>query len=134
MWVENAAGERVDTIAYDDRLRVHATIEVREHVPQPVVDFWVDDENDTRILATSTLRNGEPVAPLEPGDRAHVTFETRNALQDGRYHIGCSLLSGSASLDIVALVHRHRSFHSYAAEHVYGAMDFEHEFRVDRER
>jgi hypothetical protein len=74
------------------------------------------------------------VAPLAPGDRLHVTFDTRNALQDGRYHIGCSLLSGSASLDIVALVHRHRSFHSYGAEHVYGAMDFQHEFRVDRER
>jgi ABC-2 type transport system ATP-binding protein len=134
MWVEGGAGERVDALAYNDRLSVHATIAVHEHVPEPVVDFWVDDEGDTRILATSTLKLEQPVAPLEPGDRLHVTFETRNALQDGRYHIGCSLLSGSASLDIVALVHRHRSFHSYAAEHVYGAMDFEHEFRVDRDR
>ena len=134
MWVESGAGKRVDALAYNDRLRVHATIKVNAPVREPVVDFWVDDENDTRILATSTLRNEHPVAPLEPGDRLHVTFETRNALQDGRYHIGCSLLSGSASLDIVALAHRHRSFHSYGAEHVYGAMDFEHEFRVDRER
>jgi ABC-2 type transport system ATP-binding protein len=134
MWVEGSAGERVDALAYNDRLSVHATIAVHERVREPVVDFWVDDESDTRILATSTLKLEQPVAPLEPGDRLHVTFETRNALQDGRYHIGCSLLSGSASLDIVALVHRHRSFHSYGAEHVYGAMDFEHEFRVDRER
>jgi ABC-2 type transport system ATP-binding protein len=133
MWVENGAGQRVDTIAYDDTLRIHATIEVDEHVPEPVVDFWVDDENDTRILATSTLKLEDPPEPIKPGDRLHVTFETRNALQDGRDHIGCSLLSGSASLDIVALVHRHRSFHSYNAEHVYGAMDFPHTFRVDRE-
>jgi ABC-type polysaccharide/polyol phosphate transport system ATPase subunit len=134
MWVEGSAGERVDALAYNDRLCVHATIVVQAAVREPVVDFWVDDENDTRILATSTLRNETAVAPLAPGDRLHVTFDTRNALQDGRYHIGCSLLSGSASLDIVALVHRHRSFHSYGAEHVYGAMDFPHEFRVDRER
>jgi ABC-type polysaccharide/polyol phosphate transport system ATPase subunit len=134
MWVEGSAGERVDALAYNDRLCVHATIVVQAAVREPVVDFWVDDENDTRILATSTLRNETAVAPLAPGDRLHVTFDTRNALQDGRYHIGCSLLSGSASLDIVALVHRHRSFHSYGAEHVYGAMDFQHEFRVDRER
>jgi ABC-2 type transport system ATP-binding protein len=134
MWVENGAGAQVDTIAYDDTLRVHATIEVHEPVLEPVVDFWVDDENGTRILATSTLRFARPLEPIETGDRLHLTFETRNGLQDGRYHIGCSLLSGSASLDIIALVHRHSSFHSYAAEHVYGAMDFEHEFRVDRER
>jgi hypothetical protein len=123
----------VDTVAYHDRLRVHATIEVREQVREPVVDFWIDDDNDTRILATSTLKLDHPLAPIEPGDRLHVAFETHNTLQDGRYHIGCSLLSGSASLDIVALVHRHRSFHSYNAVHVYGAMDFEHTFRVDRE-
>jgi ABC-type polysaccharide/polyol phosphate transport system ATPase subunit len=134
VWVEGPDGARADTLRYGDRLRVHATIEVRSHVREPVVDFWIDDDNDSRILATSTLRSEREAAPLDPGDRLHVRFETRNALQDGRYHIGCSLLSGSAALDIVALVHRHKSFHSYAAEHVYGVMDFEHEFDVERSR
>lgn len=134
VWVENEAGERIETVRYDDRLRVRATIDVAAHVSEPVVDFWIDDDRDTRILATSTLKTGQVPAPLEPGDRLEVTFETRNALQDGRYHVGCSILSGSAALDIIGLVHRHVSFHSYAAEHVYGAMDFEHEYRVERSR
>jgi len=32
MWVEGSAGERVDALAYNDRLSVHATIEVHEHL------------------------------------------------------------------------------------------------------
>jgi ABC-type polysaccharide/polyol phosphate transport system ATPase subunit len=132
VWVEGEDAKRVEVVHYGDTLRIHATVEVRAHVREPIVDFWVDDEGGTRILATSTLRTEAVAAPLEPGDRLTVTFETRNALQDGRYHVGCSLLSGSAALDIIALVHQHTSFHSYAAEHVYGAIDFEHEFRVER--
>jgi ABC-2 type transport system ATP-binding protein len=134
VWVEGADGARVDTLRYGDRLRIHATMEVSAHVREPVVDFWIDDDNESRILATSTLKLEREAEPLEPGDRLHLTFETRNALQDGRYHVGCSLLSGSAALDIVALVHRHKSFHSYGAEHVYGVIDFEHDFDVERSR
>jgi ABC-type polysaccharide/polyol phosphate transport system ATPase subunit len=132
MWIEGEDGERVEVVHYGSTLRIRATIEVRAPVREPIVDFWVDDEEGTRILATSTLRNERVAPPLEAGDRLTLTFETRNALQDGHYHVGCSLLSGSAALDIVALVHRYVSFHSYAAEHVYGAMDFEHEFKVER--
>jgi hypothetical protein len=97
------------------------------------VDFWVDDEEDARILATST-RPWEEQQPLEPGDRMDVTVKTRNLLADGRYHIGCSLLSGSAALDIVALVNRHKQFHVFGAERVYGLIEFDHTLRVDRER
>jgi ABC-2 type transport system ATP-binding protein len=131
VWVENAKGERVEVVAHGDTLRLHATIESKAHVRDPIVDFWVDDEEDARILATST-RPWEDSPPLEPGDKLHVTVETKNVLRDGRYHIGCSLLSGSAALDIVALVNRHKPFHSYGAERVYGLIEFEHVLRVDR--
>jgi ABC-type polysaccharide/polyol phosphate transport system ATPase subunit len=133
VWIEDANGRRVDTVAHGDTLRLHATIDVNDHVRQPIVDFWVDDEKDARILATST-RPWEESPPLEPGDRLQVTVETENVLANDRYHIGCSLLSGSAQLDIVALVNRHRQFHVYGAEHVYGLIRFAHELRVERER
>jgi ABC-type polysaccharide/polyol phosphate transport system ATPase subunit len=132
VWLEGEDSERVDTVRHGDRLRLHATIEVHDHVNAPIVDFWVDDENDARILATST-RPWETSPPLRPGERLQVTVETENILENGRYHIGCSLLSGSAALDIVALVNRHKSFHAYGAEHVYGLIRFEHELRVERE-
>src|SRR4051794_18726200 len=132
VWLENDRGERVEVTAHGDTLRLRATIDVKEHVKDPIVDFWVDDEEDARILATST-RPWEDKPPLEPGDRLNVTVETKNILGDGRYHIGCSLLSGSAALDIVALVNRHKSFHSYGAEKVYGLIEFPHTLTVERE-
>jgi ABC-type polysaccharide/polyol phosphate transport system ATPase subunit len=132
VWVENPSGERTDAVAHGQPLSLHALIEVHEFVREPVVDFWVDDEDDARILATSTLRFEQAEPAIEAGDRLHVTVETRNTLQNGRYHLGCSLLSGSATLDIVALVNRHKPFHVYGAEHVYGLIDFPHEMRVDR--
>jgi ABC-2 type transport system ATP-binding protein len=133
VWLEDADGKHVDVVAHGDTLRLHAIIEVKAHVRDPIVDFWVDDEDDARILATST-RPWDDSPPLEPGEKLHVTVETRNILRDGQYHIGCSLLSGSAALDIVALVNRHTSFHSYGAERVYGLIEFEHELRVERLR
>jgi ABC-type polysaccharide/polyol phosphate transport system ATPase subunit len=133
VWLEDENGAHVDTVQHGARLRLHATIEVHEHVRDPIVDFWVDDEDDARILATST-RPWDDSPPLEPGDRLQVTVETANVLADGRYHIGCSLLSGSAALDIVALVNRHKPFHVYGSKHVYGLIEFEHELRVERER
>jgi hypothetical protein len=63
-----------------------------------------------------------------------VRVEAPNLLGDGRYHIGCSLLSGSAALDIVALVNRHVQFHVYGSEHVYGLIEFEHTLEVARSR
>src|SRR4051794_36839794 len=133
VWLADDQGERTEVVAHGDTLHLHATIEVHAHVKDPIVDFWVDDEEDARILATST-RPWEDKPPLEAGDKLHVTVETRNVLRDGRYHIGCSLLSGSAALDIVALVNRHKQFHSYGAEHVYGLIEFDHVLRVDRYR
>jgi hypothetical protein len=31
-------------------------------------------------------------------------------------------------------VNRHKTFHVYGSEHVYGLIEFEHELRVDRAR
>jgi energy-coupling factor transporter ATP-binding protein EcfA2 len=133
VWLEDDAGARVDTVPHGGVLRLHALIEAGEHVHDPVVDFWVDDDRDARILATST-RPWDDSPPLAPGERLHVTVEAPNVLADGRYHIGCSLLSGSAALDIVALGNRHKPFHVYGAERVYGLIEFEHELRVERDR
>jgi ABC-type polysaccharide/polyol phosphate transport system ATPase subunit len=133
VWLEDEAGARADTVQHGGRLRLHATIDVHEHVRDPIVDFWVDDEDDARILATST-RPWDDSPPLEPGDRLQVTVETHNLLANGRYHIGCSLLSGSAALDIVALVNKHKPFHVYGSQHVYGLVEFEHTLSVERER
>jgi ABC-type polysaccharide/polyol phosphate transport system ATPase subunit len=133
VWLENDAGMRIESAPHGQRLHLRARMEVDAPVREPVVDFWVDDEDDTRVFATST-RPWPETAPLEPGDVLEVAVDVDNLLASGRYHIGCSLLSGSAALDIVALVNRHKPFVVYAGAHVYGLVQLDHELRVERTR
>jgi ABC-type polysaccharide/polyol phosphate transport system ATPase subunit len=133
VWIENEAGMRVDSVPFGQKLHVHALIDVDGDVPDPIVDFWIDDEEDARLMSAST-RAWSDQPPLAAGDRVHVRVELENRFRSGRYHIGCSLLSGSAALEIVALVNRHKPFVVYAGDHVYGLVWFDHELHVDRER
>jgi ABC-2 type transport system ATP-binding protein len=133
VWLENDAGMRIDTAAHGQRMHLHALIDVEHHVREPIVDFWVDDERGARVFATST-RPWPEAPPAEPGERLHVEVHAHNSLASGRYHIGCSLLSGSAALEVVALVNRHKPFVVYAGDHVYGLVQLDHKLCVDRER
>jgi ABC-2 type transport system ATP-binding protein len=133
VWLADDTGKRVNVMGHGETLHLHATIEAKAHIRDPIVDFWVDDEEGARILATST-RPWDEQPPLEPGDRIEVEVTTRNLLGDGRYHIGCSLLSGSAALDIVALVNRHKQFHVFGSEQVYGLIEFDHTLKLDRHK
>jgi energy-coupling factor transporter ATP-binding protein EcfA2 len=133
VWLADDTGKRVNVMAHGETLHLRATIVASALVRDPIVDFWVDDEEGARILATST-RPWDEQPPLEPGDRIEVEVTTRNLLGDGRYHIGCSLLSGSAALDIVALVNRHTQFHVFGSGQVYGLIEFDHTLKLDRRR
>jgi ABC-2 type transport system ATP-binding protein len=132
IWVENDAGMRVETVPHGQPLHLHARIDVHGRVNEPIVDIWVDDENDARVFATST-RPWPEAPPAEAGQSLHVRVDLDNRLAGGRYHIGCSLLSGSAQLAVVALVNRHKPFVVYGSGHVFGLVAIDHELHVDRE-
>ncbi len=130
VWLEDPDGRRVDSIQHATRLHLHALIEAQAHVPEPIVDFWVDDERGTRLFATST-RPWDESPPLAPGERLHVRVTLDNRLANGRYHVGCSLLSGRAALDIAALDNRAADFVVFNADRVYGSVLLDHELEVD---
>jgi ABC-2 type transport system ATP-binding protein len=132
VWLENEAGMRVDTVPHGDWIHVHALIDVHDHVREPIVDFWIDDEQDARLMSAST-RGWPDQPPIEAGERVHVKVDLENRFRSGRYHVGCSLLSGRTALQIVALVNRHKAFVVYAGDQVYGLVRFDHELRVERE-
>src|SRR3954451_17737569 len=54
IWLENESGLRIESAPHGQRLQMHARIDVHARVPEPVVDFWVDDEEESRVFATST--------------------------------------------------------------------------------
>jgi ABC-type polysaccharide/polyol phosphate transport system ATPase subunit len=133
VWLENDAGMRIERTPHGKPMHLHALIEIEERVREPIVDLWVDDSDGARVFATST--RPWPEAPAaEAGEHLHVVVDAENLLASGRYHIGCSLLSGSRELKVAALANRHKPFVVYAGNHVYGLVQLEHELRVDRER
>ena len=76
---------------------------------------------------------GQAYASMVRSPHAHahiVRVDMENPLARGRYHIGCSLLSGSGALQVVALVNRHVSFVVFGGR-VYGLVDLEHELHVE---
>ena len=131
VWLENDIGTRVDTAPHGQRLHLRARMEIHDSVEEPIVDFWVDDEEGARVFATST-RPWADKPPLAPGEALDIAVDVENRLAPGRYHIGCSLLSGSAALEVVALVNRHKPFVVYGPDLVYGLVQLDHELRVDR--
>jgi hypothetical protein len=87
-----------------------------------------------RIFAASTFADPDALRHVAAGERFRARLHVENRLRPGRFHVGCSLLAGSAGKDVVLLQNRATSFVSYGGERVYGLAAFDHELTFERER
>ncbi len=143
MWLEDAEGERVEALPVGAPFAISCTWELQAPVPASRFDVWIDSEDPTRVYGTdayarafaaSTIHWREGPGDLRAGERVHVRVRAHHRLADGRYHVGCSVLSGPGGEDVVALELRALSFTSYGDPAVYGLARMEHELTVERER
>ncbi len=132
VWVQDAAGRRVEAVGHGEELEVHCLYESHEAIDRARLDVWIDSADDARVFGASTMDWAEPPRAIGVGERLHVRVRLRNPFVDGRWHVGCSLLAGSAGQDIVALDNRATSFVSYGARGVYGLARVEHQLSYDR--
>ena len=65
------------------------------------------------------------------GERVEATVSAINSLSAGRYHIGCSLVRGTAGLDIILHHERAIDMVSYGADAI-GIIGLEYETKVIR--
>ncbi len=106
-WVTNEGGERVDAVEYRAQFRVHIEVEALEAVSQPGIAMWLTTEDGVRVFSAGARENDGMLQDLEPGERVEFSITAFNPLSAGRYHIGCTVVRGSAGLDI--LMHRERA-------------------------
>ncbi len=132
VWVQDAVGRRVEAVVHGEELEVHCLYESHEAIDRARLDVWIDSAEDARVFGASTMDWAEPPRAIGVGERLHVRVRLRNPFVDGRWHVGCSLLAGSAGQDIVALDNRAASFVSYGARDVYGLARVEHQLSYDR--
>jgi ABC-2 type transport system ATP-binding protein len=107
MWVSNDAGERVEALEHGERFAVHMEIEALEHVSDPGIAMWFSTEDGVRVFSVGARENNAALGDLEPGERLEFTVAATNPLSAGRYHVGCTVVRGTAGLDI--LMHRDRA-------------------------
>jgi hypothetical protein len=69
--------------------------------------MWLATEDGTRVFSVGAREDGGALGDLAAGERLEFTVETDNVLSAGRYHIGCTVVRGSAGLEI--LMHRDRA-------------------------
>jgi ABC-2 type transport system ATP-binding protein len=132
-WVTNEADARVDAIEHGERLTLHVEIEALDAVSEPGIAMWLTTEDGTRVFSVGARENGAALADLEVGERVEFAVTLVNPMSAGRYHVGCTVVRGSAGLDI--LLHRERAVDivSYGGD-VVGLIGLEYLGSITRER
>jgi ABC-type polysaccharide/polyol phosphate transport system ATPase subunit len=134
VWLEDSEGRRVDSIVHGERLYMHVTVDAHERIERPQLHLWLDNDAGVRVFATNTGHIADASVVLEPGERMHLVVDAANPLPSGRHYIGCSLTAGTGAADTVVAAQRAADFVVYGGEYVHGAMQLDHDFRVQRER
>ena len=112
-WMTNLGGERVDTVAYGDTMRLHVLVEALAPIRQPGIAMWLTNEDGVRLFSAGAREDGAGLPDLEPGERVEFSIETENRLSAGRYYVGCTVVRGSAGLETLLLQNRAADLVSY---------------------
>jgi ABC-type polysaccharide/polyol phosphate transport system ATPase subunit len=132
-WLSDAQGRRVDAVAFGDAMYLHVVVEALAPVTGPGVAMWVSNEDGARIFSVGAREDGEGLSDLERGERLEFVIETENRLSAGRYYVGCTVVKGSAGLEVLLFNNRAADFVSYGAE-LYGMVGLDHTSSVTRTR
>ena len=130
-WIANSEGERVDAVGYGQAFSLHVELEALEHIKDPGIATWVTSEDGTRIFSFGARENGDRLGDLRAGERIEFAVQARNQLSAGRYHVGCSLVRGTAGLDILLYLERVVDIVSFGAD-VVGLVGVEYSGSVTR--
>jgi hypothetical protein len=131
--MSDADGRRVDTVAFGEAMRVHVSFEALTHIQAPGVALWIANQDRVRVFTAGARENGEALADLSAGERIEFSIETENRLSSGRYFIGCTMVRGSAGLDVLIYTDRAAEIVSYGAE-LHGLIGVDYVSHVSRAR
>jgi ABC-2 type transport system ATP-binding protein len=133
VWVTSEADVRVDAVEYGESFTLHMKVEAREHIEQPGIAMWVTNEDGVRVFSLGVREDHGMMSDLNAGEQVEVTVSAVNWLSAGRYHVGCTLVRGTAGLDVVLHHERATDLVSYGAD-VVGIVGVDHETSVIRDR
>jgi ABC-2 type transport system ATP-binding protein len=89
VWLENAAGERIQNVEQGQRMFFNCLIEARRELRQPVFSYqFIDSEGGEVFGFSKRLKvDNDRDDVLQAGCRVLISGEVENRLLPGRYHI-----------------------------------------------
>jgi ABC-2 type transport system ATP-binding protein len=131
-WVENGAGERIDTLTHGERAQLAMEVRFRAPLEEPVFGFTLRHEAGHIVFATRTDVQGVPTGRFEPGDATVIRVGLDNWLAPGTYRFTPSIAREpggtealDARVDLVALtVHGTRPSE--------GLLELPHDIAIER--
>jgi hypothetical protein len=114
-WMTNAAGERVDTVAFGEPMRLYVAVEALGPIKTPGIAMWLTSEDGVRVFSAGAREDGGGLTDLEPGERVEFSIELENRLTAGRYYLGCTVVRGTAGLEALLFQDRAADVVSYGA-------------------
>jgi ABC-type polysaccharide/polyol phosphate transport system ATPase subunit len=112
-WMTNATGERVDTVAYGDMMRLHVAVEALGPIKTPGIAMWLSSEDGVRVFSAGAREDGGGLGDFERGERMEFSIEAENRLSAGRYYLGCTVVRGTAGLEALLFQDRAADIVSY---------------------
>jgi ABC-type polysaccharide/polyol phosphate transport system ATPase subunit len=93
IWIEDAAGERIDNLEHGDRIRLRAELEAGRDAPGGLgVGFVIVNADGVGIFEFGTLATDSYGAPqLSAGKRVKIVAGVENLLSPGRYFVHCGV-------------------------------------------
>jgi ABC-type polysaccharide/polyol phosphate transport system ATPase subunit len=110
VWLEDAAGRRVDNVEQDTVFRFNLLVEARQTMVAPVFNFHCLNVDGHWVFAFSKALEDADGKPrrVDAGERVLIVAEIENPLVPGRYSIECwisrSREEGSMAIHILRLV------------------------------
>ncbi|MGZ7040123.1 MAG: ABC transporter ATP-binding protein, partial [Thermoanaerobaculia bacterium] len=132
-WVTDAEGGRIDTVAYGEQMHLHVALQALTRIREPGIAMWISNEDRVRVFSAGAREDGAMLGDLEPGECVEFSIEVQNILSAGRYYIGCSVVRGSAGLEILLFQDRAADVVSYGAE-LHGVIGIDYSGRFTRAR
>jgi ABC-2 type transport system ATP-binding protein len=123
-WITNEQGDRVDSVPYGERFRMHVVVEALKRIAAPGLSMWLTNEDGVRVFTVGAREDGDSLSDLEAGEQVEFSVETYNVMTAGRYFLGCGLSRGTAGLEVLLFQNRAADVVSYG-QNVHGVIGIE---------
>jgi ABC-2 type transport system ATP-binding protein len=131
VWIEDGAGNRVDTVEPHADIAICALVEAHERIAEPDIGVTVHDEQGTVLIGAAMVASGVREPAIEPGERVRIRVGVENVLAPGRWFVDCGVHDGPER--VVGFRWRARDFTVTGKPPRAGLIKVARSFEVERE-